>query len=105
MSSVRCYAEGRRGSWEAVCLDLDIAVQGGSLAEVYDALDAAIEQYLSYVNTLPDADRRRLLSRKAPLNLRIKFAWYALLWSVFGGRDGTGNGKTRAEFLINAAAA
>ena len=32
--SLRCYAEGRDGSWEAICLDLDIAVQGGSFEGV-----------------------------------------------------------------------
>ncbi len=40
--TLRCYAEGRDDSWEAICLDPDIAVQGESFAEVVDSLNEAI---------------------------------------------------------------
>jgi predicted RNA binding protein YcfA (HicA-like mRNA interferase family) len=32
------FARGRKGDWEAICINLDIAVQGGSFAEVQDGL-------------------------------------------------------------------
>ena len=32
---VRCYAKGHTGDWEAICLDLDIAVQGESFEDVF----------------------------------------------------------------------
>ena len=44
--SLRCYAEGRDGDWEAICLDLDIAVQGSSFEEVFRSLQEAISLYL-----------------------------------------------------------
>ncbi len=35
---LRCYAEGRNGEWEAICLDLDIAVQEKSFEDAFHAL-------------------------------------------------------------------
>lgn len=70
---VRCYAEGHDGQWEAFCLDLDLAVQGESLIEVQDSLNDAMCGYLEYVSTLPARDRKRLMNRKAPLSLRLRF--------------------------------
>lgn len=75
---VRCYAEGRGGQWEAICLDFDIAVQGGSFNEVYHSLNNAVADYYEYVEALPEAERARFLNRKAPLFARIKFALAAL---------------------------
>jgi predicted RNase H-like HicB family nuclease len=50
--SLHCYAEGRNGDWEAICLDLDIAVQGGSFEEVFGSLREAISLYLESVADL-----------------------------------------------------
>lgn len=71
---VRCYAEGRGGQWEAICLDFDIAVQGTSFDEVYHSLNKAIAEYYEYVEGLPEAERKRFLTRKAPLSASIKLA-------------------------------
>jgi hypothetical protein len=70
---LRCYAEGSKGHWEAICLDFDIAVQGSSFDEVYKDLNAMIKDYVSTVAGYPAADRRRLLQRKAPISLRLKY--------------------------------
>lgn len=99
----QCYAEGREGRWEALCLDLDIAVQGESFAQVFRDLDAAIRNYLDYVAGLPEADRHRLLNRKAPLWLRLTFLWHALCLRAKPGDEGTAP-LQRAEFLLPAAA-
>lgn len=95
---LRCYSEGRGDCWEAVCLDLDIAVQGRSFQETYDGLNEAIADYLEYVLTLPEPDRSRLLSRRAPLSMRLRFLWYALLISFAGSKPG--HIKERGEFLV-----
>lgn len=62
---LRCYAEGREGSWEALCLDFNIAIQGDSFEEVSKSLKCEIEEYIEYAYTLPESERKDLLERKA----------------------------------------
>ena len=69
---LHCYAEGRDGEWEAICLDLDVAVQGKSFADVYDSLNKAIALYLESVRDLPEAERESLLQRRVPLRVDRK---------------------------------
>jgi hypothetical protein len=97
---LRCYSEGKGDQWEAVCLDLDIAVQGKSFQEVYGSLNKAIEDYVHYVVTLPETERDRLLNRTAPLSMRLRFLWYAFLISFRGGQRHRGPQKQRGEFLV-----
>ncbi len=68
----RCYAYGSDENWEAVCVDLDIAVFGASASEVEEALDRCIQMYLERVADLPAAERRRFLTRKSPWYVRSK---------------------------------
>jgi len=69
--TLHCYAEGQDGDWEAICVDLDIAVQGRSFEEVCGSLRAAIELYLDSVADLPAAERRPPLHRPAPTSVRV----------------------------------
>jgi predicted RNase H-like HicB family nuclease len=94
--SLRCYAEGRDGDWEAICLDLDIAVQGGSFEEVFTSLQDAISLYLESVNDLPAQERRALLHRPAPFYLRFKFLTHALR-GLFPDSDGD---RQRHQFTM-----
>lgn len=103
MTIYRCYAEGRPGDWEAICLDLDIAVQGHSLPEVFDSLEKAVTMYLEEVAKLPEAEQAALLDRRAPLSCRLRFLWFAFLAAV-RSRTRDGDGPTRAEFIVAAAA-
>lgn len=73
--TLHCYAEGRNGDWEAICLDLDIAVQGRSFEEVFASLQDAIALYIESVADLPESERRRLLHRAVPLATRLKLLW------------------------------
>jgi hypothetical protein len=43
---VRCYAEQVGDQWQAFCLDLSLAAQGDTFAEVKDKLDAMVAEYL-----------------------------------------------------------
>lgn len=88
--TLQCYAEGRDGDWEAICLDLDIAVQGRSFEEVFASLQEAIALYLESVADLPEDERRRLLRRTVPLPTRLK-----LLWQAARGLLGTSRGQTQ----------
>ena len=84
---LHCYAEGREGAWEAICLDYDIAVQGESFEEVASSLREAVELYLESLDDLPPADRERLLQRRAPLSLRLKFLISTAREMLVGNRD------------------
>lgn len=95
MQFVHCYAEGQPGKWEAVCLDFDLAVQGGSFEEVYGSLSRSIDLYVEYVSTLPRKERAAFLARRAPLSLRLRFLWYAFRDLLSYGGAG---GKQRAEY-------
>ncbi len=75
---LRCYAEGRNGEWEAICLDLDIAVQEKSFEDVFHALNEVIALHVEAVTALPETEHAHLLDRPAPLSLRLKFFFYAL---------------------------
>jgi predicted RNase H-like HicB family nuclease len=98
--SLRCYAEGRDGDWEAICLDLDIAVQGGSFEEVFSSLRESISLYLESVTDLPPEEKRDLLHRPAPFSLRFKFLAHALR-GLFADSDGD---KLRHHFAMPPAA-
>jgi predicted RNase H-like HicB family nuclease len=98
--NLRCYAEGRDGDWEAICLDLDIAVQGSSFQEVFTSLQNAISLYLESVVDLPSDERRVLLNRPAPFPVRVKFLTHALR-TVFTNSDGD---RQRHQFTVPVAA-
>ena len=76
---LRCMAEGRADSWLAVCVDLDIAVQGESFPEVRESLAKAIDMYLDRVGELPSAEQQQLINRRSPWHVRAKFEFYRVL--------------------------
>jgi predicted RNase H-like HicB family nuclease len=83
-----CYASGREGAWEAICLDLDIAVQGRSFEEVSRLLREAIGLYLETVEDLPEAERAAFLSRPVPFRTRLGFAIEAFWSTLRASADG-----------------
>ena len=80
----RCYAYGRGQDWEAICVDLDIAVFGSSVEEVKASLDTCIQMYLERVFELPPAEQRPFLTRKAPWHVRTRLAFMTWLHSLRG---------------------
>lgn len=97
--SLHCYAEGRDGAWEAVCLDLDIGVQGGSFEEVFGSLQEAISLYLETVADLPPDQQSRLLRRPVPVSIRLRFLAHAVR-GLFSGSDD----RQRHQFTMPLAA-
>ena len=69
-----CVIEGRDDSWEATCLDLDIAVAGTSFDGAKHDLERAVAQYVQAALQESPADRERLLPGQAPLGLRLRAA-------------------------------
>jgi predicted RNase H-like HicB family nuclease len=98
--NLRCYAEGRDGDWEAICLDLDIAVQGSSFEEVFSSLQKAISLYLDSVTELPPQERQALLRRPAPFPVRVRFLTHVLR-GLFADSDGD---RQRHQFTMSLAA-
>lgn len=91
-----CYASGHEGAWEAICLDLDIAVQGRSFEEVSSLLQEAIALYLETVRELPEDERTAFLKRSVPFRTRLGFAIEAF-WSTLRAR---GNGDLKHQFTM-----
>lgn len=82
---LQCYAHGRTGDWEGLCVDLDIAVQGESFDEVKRLLDEAVRTYVEDAAKEAPETRRRLLARQAPAGLRLRMAASYLAHLAFAG--------------------
>ena len=81
---LRCYAYGRDSSWEAICVDLNIAVFGTTFREVEASLRTAIDVYLETVAELPTAEQQAFLSRRAPWHVRARLAFAAWFYGLAG---------------------
>lgn len=66
-----CFAEGHGDTYEAICVDLDLAVHGRSMREVVSLLNKAVESYVDDAMKEDEATARRLLSRRAPWHVRL----------------------------------
>ena len=69
---LRCYAYRNGETWEAICVDYDVATFAPSLDEVKESLVTCIELFLEGVAEASPEDRKRLLRRQSPWLLRIK---------------------------------
>jgi hypothetical protein len=88
-----CFARGREGDWEAICLDYDIAVHGRSFDEVEKLLRISIADYVeSAMREAPQA-AQRLLGRRAPRRVWLAYILGFLWHNVRGG----GKGDDRLE--------
>jgi hypothetical protein len=86
---LRGYAHGRAGAWEAICLDLDIAVQGRSFEDVRTRLDEAVASYIEDAEKEAPADAARLLKRRSPLTAQLRMLAIMAGAFVFGLTAGT----------------
>ncbi|BBU62095.1 hypothetical protein MSC49_20300 [Methylosinus sp. C49] len=98
MRDLLCFAHGRAGEWEGVCLEFDLAVQGRSFNEVREALEDAVRDYVAAASDEDEATRTKLLNRRAPL-------WVFLSWTarvVWSARRHwrAGDGDTSASFPV-----
>ena len=101
MTSVVCYAQGRPGDWEGICVDFDIAVQGRSFAEVQKMLEEAVADYVSAAMEEAPEVRNRLLKRRAPWSVSMMWTIRVLLSSLRHRRD---DDDSSASFPIACAA-
>ena len=92
-----CFAEGNGTSYEAICVDLDIAVEGSSLKKVFDLLNASIATYIEDAMKEDEATARRLLSRRAPWHVRLGYKLRFTAHLLTRRRD---NGTEEASFDV-----
>lgn len=73
--TLRCFARGHDGKYEAICIDLDISVVAGSLQDVQRCLNEAVEMYVhAAIEERPEV-ARKLLARRAPWHVRMGWIW------------------------------
>ena len=101
MTALQCYAYRRGQRWHAICVDLDVAVDGESSPAVVATLETCIDLHLERVAELPAEERRRLLSRRAPWRVRAPLAIY----TAFHRLKGAGERNTRSFLLESHVAA
>jgi hypothetical protein len=75
--SFYCVVHGRGNEWEALCLDLDLAVHGRCQNEVKDLMRDAIQTYVQDALKEAEPARSALLNRQAPF--RVRAYWAALI--------------------------
>lgn len=85
-----CYMYGHPGAWEAICVDLDIAVNGASSEEVKSLMESAIATYIEDAKAESPEVAEQLLNRTSPWHVRARLLfgllWYRI-WSWFDGRS------------------
>lgn len=81
-----CVAEGNDDRWEAICLNLDIAVEGNTLADVKARMHECVKSYVLEALQMPEPDQNRLLDRSVPLRLKLKYAFKLLRHSLKSAR-------------------
>lgn len=81
------YAHGQADAWEAICVDLDLAVQGVSFDEVRGLLNEAVATYAEDARRERPDQARRLLARRAPVWVQLKFAAMFLAHIGLRGSD------------------
>lgn len=75
MRRLQCFAFGRGDHFEAICVDLDIAVTGTSFQEVFELLNHAIGTYIEDALKEDPVTAGQLLNRRAPWHVRV---WHRL---------------------------
>ena len=75
--------------WEAFSLDFDIAVHAMTFDEVKSTLQHAVASYVQDAMKEAEPHRSRLLNRRAPLSVRLRWGWRFFLETVRDRRDRT----------------
>lgn len=92
-----CYAHGRGDTWEAICVDLDLAVHGRSLIDVQQRLDHAVSTYIEDARKETPATASLLLNRRAPFAVRARYNLSFLVHSLLRRRGSDGDYKANFE--------
>jgi hypothetical protein len=69
-----CIAHGSGNEWQAICLDLDIAVQAQSLHDVTRILRESVASYIQEALQQDEPLRSQMLNRSVPFSVRAAWA-------------------------------
>lgn len=88
--TLECIAHGAGNRWEAICLDLDISVQGTSLNEVTRSLEESVVSYIKDACAEDAATTATMLARGVPFRVRMYWALKLFFATMTGKRLGRG---------------
>jgi hypothetical protein len=78
---LECIAHGSGNEWQAICLDLDIAVQAQSLHDVTRILQESVASYIHDAMEQDEPLRSEMLNRSVPFSVRAAWA-LRLFWAT-----------------------
>jgi len=80
---LRCYADRQGDTWQAFCIDLNLAAQGDTFKEVRYKLHLQIDEYVNDALTGEDREYAdQLLNRPAPFAIRAKYYYLKVLFLI-----------------------
>lgn len=79
---MKCYLEHEEGSWVAVCLDFNLAAQASTPKSAKTKLGAMIHSYLEEAFTTDREYADQLLTRKAPLQMWMRYYWICVMSAI-----------------------
>ena len=85
---LRCFGEQKGDQWTVVCVDLCLAAEASTIEKAKAKLESQIKEYL--FDALVGEDKPHaamLLSRKAPLSLRAKYHYIALISRIVSAKN------------------
>jgi hypothetical protein len=97
---LECIAHGSGRDWQAICLDLDIAVQADSLQNVTRILQEAITSYVEDAMAQDEPTKTALLNRSAPFSVRASWAFRLFMATLFRHRRDQINRDTTVGFPV-----
>jgi hypothetical protein len=83
---LECIAHGSGNEWQAICLDLDIAVQAHSLHDVTRILQEAVSTYIQDAMEQDEPTRTQMLNRSVPFLVRATWAVRLFMAMMFRRR-------------------
>jgi hypothetical protein len=83
---LECIAHGSGNEWQAICLDLDIAVQAQSLHDVTRILQESVASYIRDALEQDEPTRSQMLNRSAPFSVRATWAMRMFMATLFRRR-------------------
>lgn len=96
---VACYIRRRDDWWEAVCPKLNFAATGYSFLDAHERLGRRIQDYIKYVETLPEQDRLAFYDRRPSLWARLSLGSSAIL-AALCSRPGHKGGNPRIMYTF-----
>ncbi len=81
---LRCYIDQEKsGTWYAACIDLCLYAPGDTPQIAKENLEIMIKDYIHDAHTVDKESHDYLMSRKAPLALRLTYYKIAFIYNFF----------------------